>query len=66
MPVRQIAPVSRGDLRQRLLVLLDARRQRHVRAANDLSRKLGERIDSAAQAKECQDIRQLVRAMRDE
>lgn len=66
MPIRHIAPVSRGDLRTRLLVLLDARRQRHVRAASDLTRKLGERIDSAAQAKECLEIRQVVRAMRDE
>lgn len=66
MPLRQLAPVSGSRVKLRLLALLESRQAMHRRAASDMTRKLGERVDSEAAARECLLLRQMVRHLPDE
>jgi hypothetical protein len=58
--------VRQASVKSRLLGLLVERRQSHRHAANDMRRKLGERVDAQAKARECEALRQIVQALPDE
>jgi len=66
MPIRQLVPVYSSAVRGRLLKLLSDRYHDHRVAAEDRTRKVGERVAAEAKSRECLALRQMVAAMRDD